>query len=307
MPNTLAHIGIQGPLNSLLGKGSSPQWMLLGCILPDIPWILQRLLKLVAGIDPYTLRLYSLNQASLFFCLFLAAALALVTSRPRQIFLLLSLNSLLHLLIDATQIKWANGVHLFVPFSWAMLRLDWFWPEHFSCYTATLAGLIFLAFNWQKIVTTDLQIKRPTAGKISIILCLLLFYGAGPLLFFGPALQADNHFIRTLMNTHERTGKEIELDRALFSLQEKSITAFSGETFALRGPLPETSGSLSLQGIFIDPVTIQTSSYHQHSQFRDKATYLGIFLVAALWLYSLIAGTLSRQPRTPHPQQGVLP
>ncbi|MBU1985662.1 MAG: hypothetical protein KJ846_00385, partial [Proteobacteria bacterium] len=125
MPNTLVHIGIQGPLNTLFGKGTNPQWMLLGCIIPDIPWILQRILNFIPGIDPYTLRLYSLNQASLFFCLFMAAALALSTRRSLHIFLLLSLNCLLHLLLDATQIKWANGVQLLVPFSWSMLRFDW--------------------------------------------------------------------------------------------------------------------------------------------------------------------------------------
>jgi hypothetical protein len=289
MPNTLAHIGIQGPLNSLLNKGASPQWMLLGCMLPDVPWIMQRLLKLAPGIDPYELRLYSMNQASLFFCLFLAAALALTTSRPRQIFLLLSLNSLLHLLLDATQIKWANGVHLLVPF---------------SCYISTLAGLIFLAFSWRKITKTDLLLTRPTPGRLIMITCLLLCYGGGPLLFFQPAIQADNHFIRTLMNKDERIGKEIELDRARFSVGEKSIRAFTTETFSLRGSLPETSGGLSVQGIFIDPVTIQASSYHQHSQLRDKATAVGLLLIAALWLHSLIAGYLRR---TTNPPQGVLP
>jgi hypothetical protein len=308
MPNTLGHIGIQGPLNSLFNKGAAPQWMLLGCVLPDVPWIMQRLLKIAPSIDPYVLRLYSLNQASLFFCLFLAAALALTTSRPRQIFLVLSLNSLLHLLLDATQIKWANGVHLLVPFSWDMLRLDWFWPEHFSCYISTLAGLIFLAFSWRKITKTDLHLTRPTPGRLIVIFCLLLWYGGGPFLFFQPAIQADNHFIRTLTNKDERTGKEIELDRARFSGGEKSIRAFTGETFTLRGPLPETSTTLSVQGIFIDPATIQASSYHQHSQLRDKATALGLLLVAALWLHSLIAGHLRRTPNPPiHPPQGVLP
>jgi len=288
VPNTLVHIGIQGPLNSLFGKGASPQWMLLGCIIPDIPWILQRVLKFVPGIDPYTLRLYSLNQASLFFCLFMAAALALSTRRSLHIFLLLSLNCLLHLLLDATQIKWANGVQLLVPFSWSMLRFDWFWPEHISYYAATLAGLFFLAVNWRKIAATDLDIARPTAGKITIILCLLLFYGTGPFLFFKQALAADNHFCRTLMSQSDRVGKNIELDRVPFFSETKSAKAFSGETFTLHGPLPDTSSLISAQGFFIAPNTIQVAQYHLHNQYRAMTTSLGLLLIAALWVQSLI-------------------
>jgi len=302
VPNTLVHIGIQGPLNSLLYKGTTPQWMLLGCIIPDIPWIAQRALQLVPGINPYTLRLYSLNQASLFFCLVLAAALALTTRSPLRVFLLLGFNSLLHLLLDATQIKWANGVHLLVPFSWSLLRFDWSWPEHLAYYAATLAGLFFLALNWQKIAATDLQLARPPAGKIIFILCLLSFYGAGPFLFFNQALQADNHFCRTLMGSTERIGKKIELDRAIFSHETKNIRAFTGETFALNGPLSETSGLLSVQGHFIDAGTIQVTAYHRHNRYRAQAAALGFLLIAALWAHSLV-----RRHQTNFPQQGALP
>ncbi|MDD3814577.1 MAG: hypothetical protein PHZ02_08015 [Desulfocapsaceae bacterium] len=287
MPNTLVHIGTQGPLNSMFGKGASPQWMLLGCIIPDIPWILQRILKFIPGIDPYALLLYSLNQASLFFCLFMAAALALSTRRFLHIFLLLSLNCLLHLLLDATQIKWANGVQLLVPFSWSMLRFDWFWPEHISYYVATLAGLLFLAFNWRKIAATDLEITRPTAGKTTIIACLLLFYSAGPFLFFKQALAADNHFCRTLMGQNDRAGKNIELDRVIFFSETKSVRPFSGEVFTLHGPLPDTSGLISVQGYFIDPDTIQVTGFHQHNQYRTVTTFIGLLLIAALWFQSL--------------------
>ena len=302
MPNTLVHIGIQGPLNSLLFKGTNPQWMLLGCVIPDIPWIAQRVLKLVPGIAPYTLRLYSLNQASLFFCLVLAAALALTTKSPLRIFLLLGFNSLLHLLLDATQIKWANGVHLLVPFAWSLLRFDWFWPEHFAYYAATLAGLLFMALNWRKTAATDLQLARPQAGKILIILCLLLSYGSGPFLFSNQALQADNHFCRTLMNQTERINKEIELDRGIFSLETKNIRAFTGEIFSLSGPLPETSGLLSVQGHFIDASTIQITAFHRHNQYRAQAASLGLLLIAALWAHSLIL-----RHQTNIPQQGALP
>ncbi|MEK6202383.1 MAG: hypothetical protein N2A40_08205 [Desulfobulbaceae bacterium] len=296
MPNTLVHIGTQGPLNSLLCKGTSPHWMLLGCITPDIPWILQRILTAIPGIDPYTLRLYSMNQASLFFCLFIAAALALVTRRPLLIFLLLSLNCLLHLLLDATQIKWANGVHLLVPFSWSMLRFDWFWPEHISYQTATIVGLIFLAFNWKKIAATELELTRPTAAKVPIIFFLLLFYGGGPFLFFKQALAADNHFCHTLMSQSDRTSKNIELDRVYFSSESKSIKLFRGEIFTLHGPLPDANSLISVQGHFIDPNTIQVTEFHQHHQYRTITSSLGLLLIATLWVHSLILRKRVKKP-----------
>lgn len=313
MPNTLVHIGIQGPLNSLCCKGTTPQWVLLGCIIPDIPWISQRILQLVPGINPYSLRLYSVNQASLFFCLLLAAALALATRMPRRIFLVLGLNCLAHLLLDATQLKWANGVHLLVPFSWSMLRFDWLWPEHPLFYTATMVGLLFLAFTWRKTAATDLQLGRPAAGdkgslpagRTAVVIGLLLLYGAGPFLFFNQALEADNHFSRTLLLQTERIGKKIELDRASFTLEGKSIRAFTGETFFLRGPLPETSGPTSIQGYFVTPDTIQVTRYHQHNRFRDRATILGLLLVTALWIQSLLRNHFRHQPDPS--QQGALP
>lgn len=305
MPNTLAHIGIQGPLHRLLFQGTSPLWMLLGCILPDIPWISQRILTHVPAIDLASLRLYSLNQASLFFCLFLAAAMALTTRSPLRIFLLLSLSSLLHLLIDATQIKWANGVHLLVPFSWSMLRLDWFWPEHLAYQAATLGGLVFLALSWRKIAATEPQFAPLQAGKTTIILCLLLFYGAGPFLFFQQALAADNHFCRTLTGKEERIGKEIELDRVPFSHADKKVRPFTQEPLTLHGRLPETSGLISVQGYFIAPDAIQVTEYHQHTHYRAMASYLGLLLIGAIWAHSLIRRKFSHQPNTP--QQGVLP
>lgn len=301
MPNTLAHIGIQGPANRLFFSGALPQWMTLGCVLPDIPWISQRVLKLLApGIDLYSLRLYSINQSSLFFCLILSAALALATRRFLPVFGILAINSFLHLVIDATQIKWANGVHLLTPFSWELLRFDWFWPEHISCYATTLAGLLFLLFTWKKTAAVDLQLALPSAWKGGVLLGLLLFYLLGPQLFYQQTLAANNHFLHTLINKTVRPGKAIEFDRGRFSADDNTFRPFNGETFKLQGQLPQASGRISLQGRFLTPETIEVAAFHQHSRFRDNAATLGILLVAVLWLHSLI----NTFQRLPHFNQG---
>ncbi|MBU1139998.1 MAG: hypothetical protein KKA76_13540, partial [Proteobacteria bacterium] len=183
LPNTLAHIGIQTPLTGFLTKEVPLQWIVLGCIIPDIPWIVQRILHTIADIDPVALHLYATTQASLVYCLILSLALAMLTRNSRTIFLVLAMNSLFHLLIDATQIKWGNGVNLLVPFSWKTLHLNLFWPEHFSSYLLTGIGLLTLLLHWQKAIHCDLNLQRPNPAKIfCLITCLVLYLFSPPLL-----------------------------------------------------------------------------------------------------------------------------
>jgi hypothetical protein len=106
MPNTLAHIGLQTPLTKLGLKTAPLQWIALGCVIPDIPWILQRIFRLIPTLDPVSLRMYAVFQASLLSCCVLSLAFALLTRRTGFVFLVLSLNSLCHLLLDACQKKW---------------------------------------------------------------------------------------------------------------------------------------------------------------------------------------------------------
>jgi len=101
MPNTLAHIGLQGPLTRLLVRGADVKWVFLGLIIPDLPWIAFRVLKATVPVDPYALRLYAIGQSSLVCCILLSGAVAALCERPRLIFVVLSLNSVVHLLLDA--------------------------------------------------------------------------------------------------------------------------------------------------------------------------------------------------------------
>ncbi len=299
MPNTLAHIGIQGPINNLLLRGMAPQWMLLGCLLPDLPWISQRIFKFFPGMDPIFLRLYSVNQSSLFFCAILAGALAWTTRNPGRIFFILVFNSFLHLLMDATEIKWANGVQLLMPFSWTLQRADWFVLEHPLYFVATGAGLAFLGCQWRKIVALDLQLVRPSCRRMAVIAALLSIYAGLPFFLIQPALRADNHFCQTLMNTAERPGKKIEIDRGLFSSGNETLRIFTGESLAVVGQRPSTSGLLSVQGVFLDPHTIKITAWQTHSTYRDQATMVGIVLILAIWICSLLHMSGYPRPHSP--------
>ena len=145
MPNTLAHLGINGFVTRTLIKKADLILIYIGAVIPDIPWILQRLVSaLIPNIDAYDLRLYCIILASLFFSIILSAALAYLFSDTKRTFIIFSAGSLIHLLLDSIEIKWANGVHLFAPFSWKLFNAGFFWPENIAIYVITAYGLFYL-------------------------------------------------------------------------------------------------------------------------------------------------------------------
>ena len=95
MPNILVHFGVQGVVTRSLMWQAEPRWIFLGCLIPDIPWILQRLgSTFIPGIDLYDLRLYAIVQASLAVSLLLCGALAQLSSRASEVFNVLALQRL---------------------------------------------------------------------------------------------------------------------------------------------------------------------------------------------------------------------
>jgi len=142
LPNTLAHIGVHLPLTRKLWRRSDALWIYLGCLLPDLPWILLRVLLTITPIDEPSLRLHAIGQASLFGSLLLAGSAAALARRPGRTFALLGFGTLVHLLLDACQYKWANGVSFFAPVDWRLVRFDLFWPEDLPTIALTALGAI---------------------------------------------------------------------------------------------------------------------------------------------------------------------
>lgn len=298
MPNTLCHIALQTPLSRALVAKADLRLIVLACIIPDIPWICQRLVLQFHFADPYPIQLFFIVQASLAFSCLLAAALAVLTTSPGRTFALLAGNCLLHLLLDALQIKWANGVHLFAPFDWTMLRFDLLWPEHPLWKILSLIGLITLVVLWRKTIHTPLPSLRLNRGRVSAATLLLLLYLLGPLAFLAKVEAHDNAFLHTLRARAERPGKYIEFDRLPYSAEDKQLTTILGETIHLVGRLPAVSGLISVQGQFITADQVMVASLRQHSPFRDYASYLGLFMACALWLWSVNIAR-KRQPLSP--------
>jgi hypothetical protein len=83
MPNILAHCGVQGALTHTLIKDAPPAWVTVGCLIPDMPWMLVRAMKtFMPQSAAYDLRLYAIVQATLGLSLLLSAGLALSSPRP---------------------------------------------------------------------------------------------------------------------------------------------------------------------------------------------------------------------------------
>ncbi len=287
MPNTLAHYGIQSLVSKTIFRAADIKWIGLGCLIPDLPWITQRIMLKLNVVDPVNLRLYVLIQASLFMCLVLSAAISLQIRQSKKIFLLLATNCLLHLLLDTTQIKWANGVHLLAPFSWQLSTAGFYWPEEFPTLLLVAAGLLlFPYFAWQdrkKTVVVVLQKKQLGAGAILLLIYLFL-----PCLLLNQPLQANNHFTAAL-KAENRTGLYLEIDRKPYLAEQKTIATISGEWLNTRGQhLPEKNCTLSIQGTFINHDTILISKYHVHSKLRDFSSIAGIIMLLISWLVALL-------------------
>jgi len=287
MPNTLVHFSVQTPVSHAFFREADFKWIAVGCIIPDIPWIIQRIILAAdTGADLYLVLTYVTIQASLFFCLILSAALCLVTKSSGRIFLLLSMNSLFHLVLDSMQIKWANGVHLMAPFSWRLTNFSLFWPEDVLIYVLTFLGFGVLVFygirDWRKPVVFSVSIKNIIASLLLFLVYLFL-----PLLMLTGPERANNHYASTLLNVDERPGKYIELDRSRFRKDDKTIRIFSGERLKAGGKIPEKDGVVSVKGHFIDEHTIEISEYHIHSPIRDMSSKMALAGVLVIWFAAL--------------------
>lgn len=288
MPNTLCHIALQGPVSKALSKESALLWIVTGCIIPDVPWILFRIVRALGMVDMYDLKLYSTVQASLMFCLVVSLVFGLLSNKSVQVFIILSLNSLAHLLLDSTQIKWGNGVHLFAPFNWQMFHLDWLWPEHLFFILLSMAGATYFIWQWRKEKLCCPLSFKPGKYKVFSAVFLLFFYFTGPFLFMGQAEQADNHYIDTLRQVEQRTGKPLLVDRDEYDHLRQEITLGTGDKLMIKGDLPDHSGTISVKGYFATPDILMSKEYKEHQAFRYWASILGLFMACLLWFQSLL-------------------
>ncbi len=290
MPNTLAHLGVQALATRALLPRAELRWIALGCVIPDLPWIAQRAVRMLfADIDRYDLRLYAIAQASLAISLLACAAFSSLAREPRHVFVVLSMNTLFHLLLDATQTKWANGVHLFAPFSWELWNAELFWPESFATYGLTALGLAVIAKLSRETEPLAPRARPPgvTTRAAASAAGFGLAYLLLPAALLAGSEAADNHSVRTLRESAARTGRAVQFDRVRVVRGEgqSQIVTLTGERIQLVGVELEAGARVSVRGTFTDASTVLVAAHHAHVGWRrDLATYVGLALVAMLWL-----------------------
>ena len=287
MPNTIAHFAVNGLLTRSLIKDADLKWVYLGCVIPDIPWILQRIINQTPiALDLYDLRAYCIAQASLILCIILSAAFAMLAKEKYRVFLILAMGSLLHLLLDAVQFKWANGVHLFAPFSWELLRFDLFWPESIWTHLLTAGGVIYLFTNFKTAINSDENVFTDSKPQIIVGVFLFAVWLALPFMFMQSVYKHDNHYISTLKNVELRKGKTIQIDRNTIQAIDGKVyvNIAYGERIILENIDASSDTTTSLKGKFTLPNTIYVDDYHEHTRFRDYASMFGLTCVFAIWI-----------------------
>lgn len=84
MPNSLAHFGLQIIVTRLTIPAADLRSAGIGCVIPNPPWILQRVTVLLPFGDALTIGADAITQASLLFSLLLCLALALFNRTPTR-------------------------------------------------------------------------------------------------------------------------------------------------------------------------------------------------------------------------------
>ena len=272
-------------------KNSDLLWIYLGCIIPDIPWIIRKIIELVLPIvNSYDLQIYSVVQSSLFFSLILSYCFALISKSTYRTFIILGLGSIFHLLFDMFQIKWANGVILFAPFNWDIINYGIFWPESVTTYLFTIIGFMYFFINWNVIKKAKLPIKTNIKGLLGFFTLLVLYFTA-PIFLIENGKEADNHFVKTLENFDQRKGKYIELDRKALIYNDTTnsfwIESFDKSLIELSGIEIVENDRISIKGKFLSNNLIQVEEYHENLElFRDGASYVGLLFVLFAWSIS---------------------
>lgn len=282
MPNTLGHLGVQGATR-LIDRQAGVEWIALGCLLPDLPFIAQRLAREVLPASHLLdLKAYTTVQASLAWTLLLAVAIALPTRHPRLVGATLAVQTVLHLLLDATQTKWGGGVNLLAPVDWEPWSLGWYWPESVPAVAMTLAGLVLGVRFLREARAPGTRGTPPDGKRVAAAGVCLALYLLTPLAFLGGPVAADAHGLFVLTHPDARPGAEVAFDRA--GVGGGRFEAYSGETFELAGARIE-DGAVSFRGRFLDERTIVVEAVHRHwPHARDLASYVGLALVGAIWI-----------------------
>lgn len=297
MPSTLVHMGVQGFATRFVWARVELLWIFMGIVIPDLGWITQRVAKhLPLDISRYDLLGYATVQSSFAVCLIVCAAIAVLTSRPARVFLILALSVLFHLLIDASEVKWANGVLLFAPFFWKFTSWNLFLQDGILSIVLTMASFVYLVKIWKTgIGEVSRSLFQITRRSVIACLVLLAMYLSAPLLMINKPHEANLYDLATLQGVETRSGKSVTLDRVYFDAENSSVKIYTGETIRVLDLEVKDRSLVSLRGTFVSPMVLQVDeSLIHHPWLRD--TFAKVGLLAFFLFVAHAAFTLYREP-----------
>jgi hypothetical protein len=236
-------------------------------------------------VDVYDLRLYTMAQASLAGTLLLCAAVAVVTRAPRLVFAILGVNALLHLLLDACEVKWGNGVHLLAPFTWKMTSFNLVDGEGWPVLVLTILGGLLVAWEIARWRPPAIELElRPR--RVGVAVLFVVAYLLAPLAFLDAVQASDSYSVKTLREVGDRPGRTIGLDRTSFEATPAGgfVHMWNGERVRVTGPVPDHDARVSLYGTFVEPDLLRVDRYVVHRGGRDWPSYLALVLLALLWV-----------------------
>ena len=292
MPNTLAHIGVQLPLFRRLMPAADPRWIVLGLLIPDLPWILQRILISTTTLDPVQVRAYVVSMSAPFFCLLLSAAISLPFRRRWQVFGILSVHCVLHLVLDSLQDKAHLGVLFLAPLHWQTYQWELFSMDGWVSILLTLLGaLTLLSGFWGGLKFPGIALDahcRMRTWFTSLLLAITYLWL--PVFCMETVIASNVHDLRVWDGSEQRTGQVVHFDRAWYAPGTEvgigSIrSAVSRDPVAIEGIHQSEPALVSTTAIFRDEETLLAGEVTVHPpQRRFYTTLLGLLGILWIWL-----------------------
>jgi hypothetical protein len=208
----------------------------------------------------------------------------------------LGANALLHLLLDATELKFGNGVHLEAPISWRMTSFDLLPGESPVYLVLAAAGALLVAWELTRARNAILGFV-PTSSRLAASAALIAAYLLFPLPFLGAVEDSGSYSVKTLREVEARPGRKVSLDRTAFHAAPGGglVELWTGERVRATGAVPARDATVSLEGTFLAPDVLRIDRLLVHRQNRDWPSYVALVLLAAVWTRPLLPPRRSRR------------
>ncbi len=281
MPDLLTHFGATYLLSRPLPWRIDLRLLFLGALLPDLPWILSRVLKTLTPLDPINLSAYLIPFSTPLVVLLVAACIALLHQRPLTCFAILGTAGLLNIVLDCLQTRPVSGPLLLYPLSFHRYSLHWFWPEDIISYVAVGVSLVCMAFAMRRPIGPTPFRLRNLRLVVSLLfgICVLTVLTHKPLIAqnvynLGFASQPENWEGQwvTLESRRvvDRNLVEVERSRGLRVQIKGDVELYPGEVVSLGG--------------FYRDGKIYTEMVHRHRRgLRNLFSYVALLIFVAVW------------------------